>query len=171
MADTPQSSETSGEDFSSSFEDTNNTLTHGLDSFADVLNTHQRTNSDLSGKIITLEKNYAKVNLLTTREMTTDELGLVHSGFIFSAADYAAAIAINEHNTVIIGSKVSFLAPAKVGDIVEYEAKVKFEDSRKREVSIVGKINDVKVFQGIFYAVVLEKHIFKTKIKNIKRNY
>lgn len=171
MDEATQNNEASAEDFSSSLEDANNTLSQGTESFADVLNTHQRTNSDLSGRVMAIEKNFAKVNLLTTHEMTTDELGLVHSGFIFSAADHAAAIAINEHNTVIIGSKVSFLAPAKVGDMVEYEAKVKFEDSRKREISVIGKINEVKVFQGVFYAVVLEKHIFKTKIKNVKRSY
>lgn len=170
MADTTEHTESAGEDFSSSLED-NNTLAVSINSFAEDLQTHQRTNSELSGKLVELEKNYAKVHLLTTNEMTTDELGLIHSGFIFSAADYTAAVAINEKNTVIIGSKVNFLAPAKVGDVVEYEAKVKFEDSRKREVSIIGTINDIKVFQGLFYAVVLEKHIFKTKIKNVKRNY
>lgn len=171
MADTTENAETAGEDFSSSLDGTNDALTISTNSFVDDLQTHQRINGELSGRLVELEKNYAKVHLLTTNEMITDEFGLIHSGFIFSAADYTAAVAINEKNTVIIGSKVSFLAPAKVGDVVEYEAKVKFEDSRKREVSIIGKINDIKVFQGIFYAVVLEKHIFKTKIKNVKRSY
>lgn len=159
------------EDFSAPLE--NNDAPTALDgnSLENSLNTHKRVNSAFSGRVIALEENYAKVSLLTTHEMTTDELGLVHSGFIFSAADYAAAIAINAQNTVIIGSKVSFLAPAKVGDNIEYEARVKFEDLRKREINIVGKINDIKVFQGTFYAVVLDKHIFKTKIKNVKRQY
>jgi len=59
------------------------------------------------------------------------ELGLVHSGSIFSSADYAAAAAVNEENMIIIGAKTSFLAPAKIGDLIELEAKAKFEDSRK----------------------------------------
>ncbi len=140
-------------------------------SFQEDIVTHKKLNRLYAGNITELKKNYAKVSFSTTDEMRTDELGLVHSAFVFSSADYAAAVSINKPNTVIIGSKVSFLAPAKVGDVIDFEANVKFEDLRKREVEVVGKINDIKVFQGTFYAVVLEKHIFKTKIKNVKRTY
>lgn len=140
-------------------------------SFSDALNTHVYANKTLLGNIISLEKHNAKISLQTTNQMSIDELGLIHSGFIGASAEYCASISINETNTVIIGSKVSFLAPAKLGDIIEFEGHVRFEDARKKEVDVVGKINDIKVFQGIFYAVVLEKHIFKTKIKNVKRSY
>lgn len=146
-------------------------LDSSLVSFTEHINTHKRINKTFSGKVVALEKSYCKVAFLTTNDMRVDELGLVHSGFVFSAADYAASIAVNEQNTVIIGSKVSFLAPAKVGDLVEIEARVKFEDLRKREIEVEGKINEIKVFQGTFHAVILEKHIFKTKIKNVKRTY
>lgn len=159
------------EDFSSTIEDNAAPLEDTIVALSETLNIHKRSNKTYVGKIVALEKNYSKVNFTTTNDMITDELGLVHSGFIFSSADYAASVAINEENTVIIGSKVSFLAPAKNGDIVEFEARVKFEDLRKREIDVMGKINDIKVFQGTFYAVVLEKHIFKTKIKNVKRDY
>ncbi len=165
-----EENETQEEDFSNSL-DSDHEQTGGTSSLGNALKTHKRVNSAFSGSIVALDENYAKLQLLTTNDMTTDDLGLVHSGFIFSAADYAAAVAINQENTVIIGSKVSFLAPSKVGDHVEFEAKVKFEDLRKREISVVGKINDIKIFQGTFYAIVLEKHIFKTKIKNVKREY
>lgn len=160
------------EDFSVPEEtSTQEELDSSLTSFTDQIITHKRINKVFCGKVIGMENNSSKVTLLTTNEMSVDELGLVHSGFVFSAADYAAAVAINALNTVIIGSKVSFLAPAKVGDSIEFEAKVKFEDLRKREIEVVGKINEIKVFQGTFYAVILEKHIFKTKIKNVKRTY
>ena len=103
--------------------------------------------------------------------MVLDDLGLIHSGFIFGAADYAAAVAVNEPNVVIIGSRSKFLAPAKIDDLIEFEAKAKFEDSRKREIKVSGFINDIKVYEGLFQAVVLEQHIFKTKIKNAGRSY
>ncbi len=152
-------------------EDDKNVFTPSMSSFVEQIITHKKLNRTYSGEIIALDKNYAKTSFPTTNEMRVDELGLVHSGFISAAADYAAVMAINQVNTVIIGSKISFLAPAKAGDIVIFEAKVKFEDLRKREIEVKGHINEIKIFQGTFHAVALEKHIFKTKIKNVKRVY
>ncbi len=168
MADENEAKE---EDFSSTLEENDSHIAIDDNSFHNLLKTHKRVNSTFCGSITALEENYSKVSLLTINEMVVDELGLVHSGFIFSSASYAAAIAINSENSVIIGCKTNFLAPAKVGDHIEFEARVKFEDLRKREVNVIGKINDIKIFQGIFQVVVLEKHIFKTKIKNVKRKY
>ena len=159
------------EDFSTSLHQDEGVLLHGTDVMQEKLNTHQRIKNNLSGNVIQLEKGYAKVSLQTTHEMVIDELGLIHSGFIFSAADFAAAAAVNESNLVIIGARTSFLAPAKVDDLIQFEAKAKFEDSRKREINVIGKIKDIKIFEGTFHAVVLEKHIFKTKIKNAHREY
>lgn len=158
------------EDFSTEMPSEDGVALHGVDVMQERLRTHKRVKNTLSGNVIELEKGYAKVNLQTTEEMTIDELGLIHSGFIFTGADFAAAAAVNESNLVIIGSRTSFLAPAKLGDLVEYEAKAKFEDSRKREINVVGKIKEIKVFEGTFHAVVLDKHIFKIKIKNANRD-
>jgi acyl-coenzyme A thioesterase PaaI-like protein len=102
--------------------------------------------------------------------MIIDEYGLIHSGFIFSAADYAAAVAVNEDNVVIIGGRSKFLAPAKLNDLIEFEAHAKFEDSRKREIKVDGYINDIRIFEGVFQAVILENHILKTKIKQLTKN-
>jgi acyl-coenzyme A thioesterase PaaI-like protein len=135
------------------------------------LHTHDKIRSNLCGTILKLEVGYSNTTLLTTKEMSVDDLGLIHSGFIFGAADYAAAVAVNEPNVVIIGSRSKFLAPAKVDDLIEFVAKAKFEDSRKREIKVTGHINDIKVYEGLFSAVVLEQHIFKTKIKNVRRKY
>lgn len=135
------------------------------------LQTHNKVKSQLCGTIVKLEAGYSSTTLLTTKEMSVDDLGLVHSGFVFGAADYAAAVAVNEPNVVIIGSRSKFLAPAKVDDLIEFVARAKFEDSRKREIKVTGHINDIKVYEGLFSAVVLEQHIFKTKIKNAGRKY
>ncbi len=138
---------------------------------AESLNTHQKIKKSLVGNIILLEKGHSKTALKTNEELVVDTLGLIHNGFIASAAEFAAVAAINEENIVVISSKAKFLAPAKNGDLVEFDAIARFEDARKREVKVIGEINEIKIFEGIFQAVVLEKHILKTKLKNIKKNY
>ena len=95
------------EDFSESFEDESIAL-HTDFAFSELLKTHQRIKPSLFGSIVSLEKGFSKVNLLTTNDMVIDELGLVHSGFIFSSADYAAATAVNEENVVISGAALVF---------------------------------------------------------------
>ena len=137
----------------------------------DSINTHQKIKKSLCGNVISLEENHSKTVLQTTDDMVVDTLGLIHNGFIFGAAEYAAVLSINEVNLVTISSKVKFLAPAKNGDIINFDAKAKFEDLRKREVKVIGEINEIKIFEGIFQAVVLENHILKTKLKNINKNY
>ncbi len=163
--------ESNEEDFSNAFNDEEINSLSEIDQIRENLKTHQRIQTNLCGVIVKLSSNYAKTTLQTTKDMVLDKLGLIHSGFVFGAADYAAAVAVNEPNVVIIGSRSSFLAPAKVNDLIEFEAKVKFEDSRKREIKVSGSINEVKVYEGVFQAVVLEQHIFKTKIKNANRSY
>ena len=165
--------ENSEEDFSNAFGDEEATADslHAINERKENLKTHSKIRTNLCGTITKLDAGYSKTTLLTTREMIVDDLGLIHSGFIFAAADYVAAVAVNEPNVVIIGSRSSFLAPAKLGDLIELEAKAKFEDSRKREIKVTAHINDVKIYEGVFHAVVLEQHIFKTKIKNAERSY
>ncbi len=135
------------------------------------LKTHSKIRTNLCGTIVKLDSGYSKTTLQTTKDMILDNLGLIHSGFIFGAADYAAAVAVNEFNVIIIGSRSQFLAPAKIDDLIEFEAKAKFEDSRKREIAVTAHINEIKIYEGVFQAVVLEQHIFKTKIKNAGRSY
>ncbi|WP_156928228.1 hotdog domain-containing protein [Sulfurospirillum arcachonense] len=169
---TEELAEIEEENFDDAFdENEEETSLHAIDDKKENLQTHGKIKSNLCGTIISLEAGYSKTTLLTTKEMIVDELGLIHSGFIFGAADYAAAVAVNEPNVVIIGSRSKFLAPAKLDDLVEFEAKAKFEDSRKREIKVMGFINEIKIYEGIFHAIVLEQHIFKTKIKNADRSY
>jgi len=157
------------EDFIEDLKEEDVTELHEIDIPKEDLKTHTKIKRNLCGTIIDMEQGYSKVTLQTTNEMIVDEFGLIHSGFIFSAADYAAAVAVNEENLVIIGAKTKFLAPAKLNDLIEFEAHAKFEDSRKREIKVNGYINDIRVFEGVFQAIILENHILKTKIKHIRR--
>ena len=128
------------------------------------LHTHKKINQNLCGKLIEQEENYAKVKFEATEEMAVDEEGLVHGGFTFGAADFCAMATINHPNVVLTSSKSKFLAPVKVGDTVIFESEVIFDDDKRQEVIVRGKIDDIKVYEGIFGSVVLKKHVLKLKI-------
>jgi len=125
------------------------------------LNTHLNINTSLCGKVTKLQENYAEVLLHTTQQMSTDRQGLVHGGFIFGAADYAAMSAVNDP-LVVLGSSLSkFLAPVKVGDTVLCKAKVVQGKGKKREVDVQAFVNEKLVFEGSFTTFVLDKHVLK----------
>ncbi len=134
------------------------------------LKTHTKIKKYLSGDIVSLKENYAQVKLRCTKEMAVDDMGLIHGGFTFCAADFAAMAAVNDPYVVLIGAVSKFLAPVKVGDTVIFEAHAKFEDARKREVDVIGSINDIKVFEGKFDAVILPEHVLKLKLKKTRSN-
>ena len=128
------------------------------------LQTHDRVNQDLSGEIIKLEKGYVELRLTTTSDMLADDIGLIHGGFIFSAADYAAMAAVNERNVVLVGSDCQFLSPVKFHDEVNIIARLRHKEGRKRNVHVEGFVLDIKVFEGIFKTVVTERHVLKLKL-------
>jgi len=128
------------------------------------LNTHKKINQTLCGKLIEQDKNYAKVKFEATEDMAVDDEGLVHGGFTFGAADFCAMATINHPYVVLVSSKSKFLAPVKVGDIVIFESEVIFDDDKKQEINVVGKIDDIKVYEGVFGSVILKKHVLKLKI-------
>ena len=133
------------------------------------LNTHERINSVYSGEIVRLEKGYAKVALETNEVMRADDVGLVHGGFIFCAADYAAMVAVNEPNVVLAACNCLFLAPVRVGDTVTFEATEHQKEGRKRNVTVRGYVHDIKVFEGEFKTVVTERHVLRLYLmKNVE---
>jgi acyl-coenzyme A thioesterase PaaI-like protein len=134
-----------------------------------ALNTHERINTVYSGEIIKLESGYAKVILDTTEVMRADDVGLVHGGFIFSAADFAAMVAVNEPNVVLASCNCLFLAPVRVGDSVTFEATEHQKEGRKRNVTVRGFVHEIKVFEGEFKTVVTERHVLRLDLlKNIE---
>jgi acyl-coenzyme A thioesterase PaaI-like protein len=131
-----------------------------------LLQTHELINHALCGDLEKLEKGYALVRLQTTEDMRADKLGLVHGGFIFSAADFAAMAAVNEPNVVLSGSSSRFLAPVRVGDEVVIEAKVRQTEGRKRNVIVTAFAYEVKVFEAELKTVVTENHVLKLSLLN-----
>jgi len=128
------------------------------------IHTHERVNADLCGEILLLERGYVETKLVTTAEMVADDIGLVHGGFIFSAADYAAMVAVNERNVVLVGSNCQFLSPVKFHDEVKFVAKVRHKEGRKRNVYVEGFVLDIKVFEGEFKTVITERHVLKLQL-------
>ncbi|MDR2905234.1 MAG: PaaI family thioesterase [Helicobacteraceae bacterium] len=116
-------------------------------------------NQDLSGYVEDIQDSYARVRLVTTEAMIADKRELVHSGFIFSAASFCAAAAINKPNTILAVAKCNFLAPIKVGDEIVFEARALHNATRKRNVSVTGTLlGRIKVFESEFSFVVTDKH-------------
>ncbi len=126
-----------------------------------VLKTHERINRELSGEIQKMEVGYVELELRTVPEMLADDQGLIHGGFIFSAADYAAMAAVNERNVVLVACDSQFLSPVKLGDIVSVIAKVRHKEGRKRNVHVTAHVLDIKVFDGEFKTVVTDRHVLK----------
>jgi acyl-coenzyme A thioesterase PaaI-like protein len=134
-----------------------------------ALNTHERINTVYSGEIVKMEAGYAKIMLETTEVMRADEVGLVHGGFIFSAADFAAMVSVNEPNVVLASSNCLFLAPVRVGDTVMFEATEHQKEGRKRNVTVRGFVHDIKIFEGEFKTVITERHVLRLDLlKNIE---
>ena len=128
------------------------------------IKTHEKVNSDLCGTVIKIERGYVELRLTTTPEMIADDIGLIHGGFIFSAADYAAMLAVNEKNVVLVGSDCQFLSPVKFHDEVNIIARLRHKEGRKRNVHVIAYVLDIKVFFFVFKTVVTERHVLKLKL-------
>ena len=125
------------------------------------LNTHLIIDRTLCGSVVKLRENYAEVLLHTTHQMCADVEGLVHGGFVFNAADYAAMSAVNDPYVVLGAANVQFVSPVKVGQAVLCKALVTAEKGKKREVQVDAYADEKLVFSGSFTTFVLEKHVLE----------
>lgn len=129
-----------------------------------MIQTHEKINQNLCGEIVKMEEGYVELSLTTISDMLADDLGLIHGGFIFGAADYAAMLAVNERNVVLVASDCQFLSPVKLHNVVDVVAKVRNKEGRKRNIHVQAFVLDIKVFEGEFKTVITEKHILKLKL-------
>lgn len=123
--------------------------------------THGQIDRTLCGTPVSVEEGNSLVELVTTPQMAADERGLVHGGFIFSAADYAAMIAVNHPHVVLGASDVKFLKPVRVGEALLVQARVQEIKGRKYWVSVSVTKGGEEVFQGMFTCFVLDKHVLE----------
>jgi acyl-coenzyme A thioesterase PaaI-like protein len=121
--------------------------------------THAAIDRRLVGVPVALDDGRAIVRLATTAEMAADDRGLVHGGFLFGVADYAAMLAVNEPTVVLAGCECRFVAPVVVGDRVEATAEVLSSEGKKRLARVVVTRDGTTVFEGTFHCAVPARHV------------
>ncbi|BCS95932.1 thioesterase [Desulfoluna limicola] len=121
--------------------------------------THLEINNDLCGTVTTLEEGRCVVTMTTTPEMGADVQGLVHGGFVFGMADYAAMCAVNDPYVVLGAAETSFLKPVKAGETLTAEAVVVETKGKKQIVPVTVTRGEEIVFKGTFTCFVLESHV------------
>ena len=124
------------------------------------IETHKKINTKFVGTPVLIEKGIrSEVILETIEEMSADEHGLVHGGFIYGLADYAAMLAVNHPNVVLGASQCKFIAPVKVGETLKAVATITEVDGRKHVASVETFMNEKKIFEGHFKCYVLDTHV------------
>jgi acyl-coenzyme A thioesterase PaaI-like protein len=93
--------------------------------------------------------------------MAVDEAGLVHGGFLFGLADYAAMLAVNDPFVVLAAAEVRLLLPVAVGESVTAEARVVESAGRKNRVEARLTLGEEVVMSGTFTCVTLDRHVLE----------
>lgn len=125
------------------------------------IKTHKLANSSLLGKPVEVADGEAVVELKATDDMAVDEKGLIHGGFTFGLADYAAMLAVNHPNVVLGASDVRFLSPVQSGDMMVARAIISQLDGRRRVVNVGVKVEDRVVLSGTMICFVLDRHVLE----------
>jgi uncharacterized protein (TIGR00369 family) len=123
--------------------------------------THILIAKNLVGEVKWIEGGKAsRVDLKMNDDMKADSRGLVHGGFTFGLADYAAMVAVNEPWVVLLSSTVKFLKPVTVGDQLTAEARITHAEGKKRKIWCeVCNQERQKVFEGEFLCYVPNQHV------------
>lgn len=126
------------------------------------LETHQNISPDLCGQVVDLGENRAEAELLTTQQMAVDDRGLVHGGFVFGLADFAAMAAVNHPWVVLAAAESRFRAPVRVGETLRARATSDGDSRRPTvEVEVVRDGDPVAAFS--MRCTVLDRHVLDTK--------
>jgi len=126
-------------------------------------NTHQALSAALCGRSLELSAGRAQVQLVTLPEMAADANGLVHGGFVFGLADYAAMLAINEPNVVLGSAEVRLLAPVVVGETLLATASLLRTEGKKHFVEVSVTRHATQVFVGTFVCFVPKTHVLEAR--------
>ena len=127
-----------------------------------VQRTHLWADPRLLGTPTRIEEGkLAVVELRAGPEMAVDDLGLVHGGFTFGVADYAAMLAVNDPYVVLGSSEVRFTAPVRVGDIMRATATVEGVEGRRRDVGVEVSVGERTVLRGRMACFVLAGHVLR----------
>ena len=131
--------------------------------------THLAIDRRLVGEPLDLGEGTARAVLTLRPEMAADDRGLVHGGFAFGLADYAAMLAVNHPLVVLAGASMKFLAPTQVGERLVAEARVVETTGRKRRIEVTVRREEEAqdrqdvVASGEFLAVIPDRHVLDPK--------
>lgn len=121
--------------------------------------THIKAQRDFIGQVLEIQTDYfSRVSLVTKEEMVVDEHGLIHGGFTFGLADFAAMLAVNHPNVVLASANVKFTKPVKLGDILIAIGQVLEKSESERLVHVQIFVAERTVFEGDFRCKILSKH-------------
>jgi uncharacterized protein (TIGR00369 family) len=123
------------------------------------IRTHHQIDPELCGQPEELKPGYCRVSFITTGRMAADDKGLVHGGFVFGLADYAAMLAVNDPHVVLGAAEVKFLKPASVGEKLVAEARVGDVSGRKHLVNVVVTRDTDTLLEGHLTCFVLDRHV------------
>jgi uncharacterized protein (TIGR00369 family) len=123
------------------------------------IRTHHFIDQELCGQPVDLQPGFCRVTLSAIGRMAADAQGLVHGGFVFGLADYAAMLAVNDANVVLGAASVKFLKPVSVGDRITAEARVGEVKGRKHVVEVIVSRNDETLLEGQLTCFVLDRHV------------
>ena len=121
--------------------------------------THEKADPRLVGKPVCLENGEAVVELTATMEMAVDDAGLIHGGFTFGLADYAAMLAVNDPLVVLGSAKVKFTAPVKAGERMVATGVVESVDRGRCDVSVEVSVGERVVLKGFMACYMLKRHV------------
>jgi len=129
----------------------------------DHANTHRWIDRELCGEPLEVGGGRSRVALTTLPRMAADEHGLVHGGFAFGLADYAAMLAVDHPNVVLAAAEVKFLRPVRAGERLEAAAEVEGAGGDDRPwVTVTVRRGDEPVLTGRFRCYVPAHHVLAT---------
>ncbi|MEZ4220994.1 MAG: PaaI family thioesterase [Polyangiaceae bacterium] len=127
------------------------------------IDTHLGIDPALCGRPVEVGEGSARVELTTTKNMAADDRGLVHGGFVFGLADYAAMLAVNHPLVVLAGADVKFLAPSTTGEVLVASARVSERDEKRATVEVEVRGGDKPVFSGTFRCAIPKRHVLEPR--------
>jgi acyl-coenzyme A thioesterase PaaI-like protein len=123
------------------------------------IKTHESIDRALCGEPIEVQEGSSAVRLECAPCMAADASELVHGGFIFGLADYAAMLSVNHPNVVLGAAETRFLKPSRVGDVLVARAKDQTPQERKHLVQVDVSCGEDVVFSGTFTCFVTKEHV------------
>jgi len=121
--------------------------------------THLAIDRRLCGEPVEIAPGEATVAWTATPDSAADAAGLVHGGFVFGVADYAAMLAVGLPTVVLGSAEVRFTRPVAVGERLLARARVEEEAGRKRMVAVEVLREETVVFTGRFTCLVPDRHV------------